>query len=105
MRRTFPKPHQDGSQCHAELDCNWPELIRAGVRTFEYEPTMVHVKLMIVDDTFVSIGSGNFDNRSIRLTTKRILMCWTAVLPRNKLVFLKATKSSAGKRHSTKRAD
>lgn len=36
-------------------------------RIYEYQPTMVHVKLMIVDDTFVSIGSGNFDNRSIRL--------------------------------------
>src|SRR2546430_16844966 len=46
---------------------HWPELIRAGVRIFEYQPTMVHVKLMIVDDIFVSIGSGNFDNRSIRL--------------------------------------
>jgi cardiolipin synthase len=46
---------------------HWPELIRAGVRIFEYEPTMVHVKLMIVDDVFVSVGSGNFDNRSIRL--------------------------------------
>src|SRR5205814_8299944 len=33
---------------------HWPELIRAGVRIFEYEPTMVHVKLMIVDDIFVS---------------------------------------------------
>jgi cardiolipin synthase A/B len=46
---------------------HWPELIRAGVRIFEYQPTMVHVKLMIVDDIFVSVGSGNFDNRSIRL--------------------------------------
>jgi len=46
---------------------HWPELIRAGVRIFEYEPTMVHVKLMIVDDIFISVGSGNFDNRSIRL--------------------------------------
>jgi len=29
---------------------HWPELIRAGLRIFEYQPTMVHVKLMIVDD-------------------------------------------------------
>ena len=28
---------------------------------------MVHVKLMVVDGVFVSVGSGNFDNRSIRL--------------------------------------
>jgi cardiolipin synthase len=46
---------------------HWPELIRAGLKIFEYQPTMVHVKLMIVDDIFVSVGSGNFDNRSIRL--------------------------------------
>ncbi|PYL45403.1 MAG: cardiolipin synthase B [Verrucomicrobia bacterium] len=49
---------------------HWPELIRAGVRIFEYEPTMVHVKLMIVDDIFVSVGSSNFDNRSIRLNNE-----------------------------------
>jgi cardiolipin synthase len=46
---------------------HWPELLDAGIKIYEYEPTMVHVKLMIVDDTFVSVGSGNFDNRSIRL--------------------------------------
>ena len=46
---------------------HWPELIQAGIKIYEYEPTMVHVKLLIVDDTFVSVGSGNFDNRSVRL--------------------------------------
>jgi cardiolipin synthase len=46
---------------------HWPALLKAGIKIYEYEPTMVHVKLMIVDDKFVSVGSGNFDNRSIRL--------------------------------------
>lgn len=46
---------------------HWPELLEAGIKIYEYEPTMLHVKLMIVDDIFVSVGSGNFDNRSIRL--------------------------------------
>jgi cardiolipin synthase len=46
---------------------HWPELLNAGIKIYEYQPTMVHVKLMIVDDKFVSVGSGNFDNRSIRL--------------------------------------
>ncbi len=46
---------------------HWPELIQAGIKIYEYQPTMLHAKLMIVDDTFVSVGSGNFDNRSIRL--------------------------------------
>ncbi len=31
---------------------------------------MLHVKLMIVDDVFVSVGSGNFDNRSTRLNAE-----------------------------------
>src|SRR2546423_3616436 len=46
---------------------HWPELLKAGIKIYKYEPTMVHVKLLIVDDKFVSVGSGNFDNRSIRL--------------------------------------
>src|SRR5436190_16903946 len=46
---------------------HWPELLKAGIKIYQYEPTMVHVKLLIVDDKFVSVGSGNFDNRSIRL--------------------------------------
>jgi cardiolipin synthase len=46
---------------------HWPELIQAGIKIYEYQPTMVHVKLLIVDNTFVSVGSGNFDNRSIQL--------------------------------------
>src|SRR5437588_4146865 len=46
---------------------HWPELLKAGIKIYEYEPTMLHAKLLIVDDKFVSVGSGNFDNRSIRL--------------------------------------
>ena len=46
---------------------HWSELLNAGIKIYEYEPTMLHTKLMIVDDKFVSVGSGNFDNRSIRL--------------------------------------
>ena len=46
---------------------HWPELIKAGVKIYEYQPTMVHVKLLIVDNVFTSVGSGNFDNRSIQL--------------------------------------
>ncbi|MDQ6860388.1 MAG: phospholipase D-like domain-containing protein [Verrucomicrobiota bacterium] len=45
----------------------WPELIRAGVHIYEYQPAMDHTKLMIVDGTFVSVGSANFDLRTVRL--------------------------------------
>ena len=46
---------------------HWPELLNAGIKIYEYEPTLLHAKLMIVDDKFVSVGSGNFANRSVRL--------------------------------------
>jgi cardiolipin synthase A/B len=45
----------------------WGPLLAAGVEIYEYQPTMFHVKLMIVDDLWVSIGSANLDNRSFKL--------------------------------------
>jgi cardiolipin synthase len=45
----------------------FPELLRAGVRVFEYQPRFVHAKTMVVDDDLAMIGSANLDNRSFRL--------------------------------------
>lgn len=45
----------------------WPELMEAGVQIAEYEPTMYHVKALIVDSLLVSVGSTNFDNRSFSI--------------------------------------
>ena len=46
----------------------WPELIRAGMKIYEYGPAMLHCKILIVDDHFVSCGSVNFDPRSLKIT-------------------------------------
>lgn len=45
----------------------WGKLLRKGVKIYEYQPTMFHCKVMIVDDCWVTVGSTNFDNRSFRL--------------------------------------
>ena len=45
----------------------WPELLAAGVQISEYQPTMYHVKTLIVDKLLVSVGSTNFDNRSFSI--------------------------------------
>lgn len=42
-------------------------LIEAGVRIFEYRPTMMHAKAISADDDWAVIGSANFDNRSFEL--------------------------------------
>lgn len=45
----------------------WEDLAREGVKFYEYKKALLHAKLMIVDDMFVSAGSVNFDNRSFSL--------------------------------------
>ncbi len=40
------------------------ECLKAGIKIYLYEPGMLHAKMMVVDDEFVSIGSTNFDFRS-----------------------------------------
>jgi cardiolipin synthase len=45
----------------------WGKLLAAGVKMAEYQPTMYHVKALVVDSLLVSVGSTNFDNRSFTL--------------------------------------
>jgi cardiolipin synthase len=40
------------------------ELLQAGVRLYEYRPSMTHVKALMVDDAWALIGTTNVDNRS-----------------------------------------
>ena len=42
-------------------------LLHAGVEIFEFLPTMLHQKIIIVDDAWASVGTANFDNRSFAL--------------------------------------
>jgi cardiolipin synthase len=42
-------------------------LLEGGVGIWEYQGTMFHPKLMIVDGRFSTIGTANFDGRSFRL--------------------------------------
>jgi len=42
-------------------------LLQAGVEIFEFLPTMLHQKTVLVDDAWGSVGTANFDNRSFAL--------------------------------------
>ena len=44
-----------------------PEVERAGVKVYLYEPGFMHQKVALVDRDFATVGTANFDNRSFRL--------------------------------------
>ena len=62
-----PGPITDAGLVRRASRAKWGPLLEAGVRIYEYQPTMYHTKVMVVDDYWVSVGSANFDNRSFRL--------------------------------------
>jgi cardiolipin synthase A/B len=43
----------------------YEDLLGAGIRIYEYQPTMMHSKTVVADGIWSSIGSMNFDNRSM----------------------------------------
>ncbi len=45
----------------------WGDLLTAGVKIYQYTPGFIHAKVVIVDDDLGSVGSANFDNRSLLL--------------------------------------
>jgi cardiolipin synthase len=62
-----PGPKIDAKVSRKASRSRWGDLLRAGIAIHEFQPTMFHCKVMVVDELWVSVGSTNFDNRSFRL--------------------------------------
>jgi cardiolipin synthase len=52
----------------------YEELLTAGIRIYEYQPAMMHAKTFIVDGMWGSVGSMNFDNRSLAFNNESSLV-------------------------------
>ena len=52
----------------------YEDLLAAGVRIYEYQPTMIHSKTIAVDGVWSSVGSMNFDNRSLSFNNESNLV-------------------------------
>ncbi|MDQ6769725.1 MAG: phospholipase D-like domain-containing protein [Gemmatimonadota bacterium] len=52
----------------------YEKLLEGGVKIYEYQPTMMHAKSMVVDGTWSYIGSMNFDNRSLSFNDESLLV-------------------------------
>ena len=63
----LPGPHSDAAFVQQASRATWGELLNLGAEIYEYQPTMYHCKVLVVDGLWTSVGSTNFDTRSFRL--------------------------------------
>lgn len=82
IRIVVPGRHIDSDIVRCASKALWGDLLQAGIRIFEYQPTMMHNKLLIVDGEIVSVGSTNFDARSFRLNDEASLNVYDKALAR-----------------------
>jgi cardiolipin synthase A/B len=73
VRVLVPGEHIDKDVVRHAGRATYGELLEGGVRVFEYGPTMLHAKGMVVDGIWSALGSANFDNRSFQLNDEAVL--------------------------------
>ncbi len=52
----------------------YEQLLKGGIRIYEYQPSMIHSKTFIADGIWGTIGSMNFDNRSLAFNNESNLV-------------------------------
>lgn len=67
VRILVPGPHNDQPMTKSAGRGAYGELLQGGVKMFEYQPTMIHTKSMVIDGLLSVIGSSNFDSRSAQI--------------------------------------
>jgi cardiolipin synthase len=67
-------PKTDVRAARLAAHARYETLLEAGVRIYEYQPTTLHAKTFVVDGRWVSVGTMNFDNRSLALNDESTLM-------------------------------
>jgi cardiolipin synthase len=73
----------------------YEKLLEGGVKIYEYQPTMMHAKSMVVDGTWSYVGSMNFDNRSLSFNDESLLVALDpAVGAQMNSIFMDDIKSS-----------
>jgi cardiolipin synthase len=78
VRIIMPGEHTDAKLVRWASRANWKRILEAGAEIHEYQPTMFHCKVLVVDGRFVSVGSTNFDTRSFRLNDEANLNVYDA---------------------------
>jgi cardiolipin synthase A/B len=72
-RILVPGNHTDAIPVQWAGRSYYEELLKAGVRIFEFEPAMMHAKTTVADSVWTVIGSANLDERSMELNEENVL--------------------------------
>lgn len=67
VRIVVPGGHVDSPVARGASQRSWGVFLQAGARFFEFQPSLFHNKLMVVDSYLTIGGSANFDDRSFKL--------------------------------------
>jgi len=81
----MPGPQGDASVVRRASRARWGELLAADAESYEYQPTMFHCKVLVIDGLMVSVGSTNFDNRSFRLNDEANLNIYDAAFAQRQI--------------------
>jgi hypothetical protein len=73
VRILIPGKHTDAKPIREASHSYYDDLLSAGVRIFEYQPTMFHMKSLVVDGKWSVVGSANMDIRSKELNHENVL--------------------------------
>jgi cardiolipin synthase len=85
FRMILPGPYTDTEVLRKASRAKWGRLLRAGAEIYEYQPTMFHCKVLVVDGIWTSVGSTNFDNRSFRLNDEANLNVYSRAFAERQL--------------------
>ncbi|WAU83404.1 phospholipase D-like domain-containing protein [Streptomyces sp. Qhu-G9] len=61
----LPGPHTDKRVCQLAGQHYYEDLTACGVKIYQYQPTMMHAKVITVDRVAALVGSTNFNRRSL----------------------------------------
>ena len=67
VRLLLPGHHTDNWIVRASAQARYQELMEAGAKVFEYQPTFMHGKYAVIDGQWSIIGSPNLNSRSREL--------------------------------------
>jgi len=73
VRILVPGNHTDAVPVQLAGRSYYEELLAAGVRIFEFQPSMMHAKTIVVDDAWSVVGSANMDERSMELNAENVI--------------------------------